>query len=62
MTGQIAQRASLITITLQPDRWIVQPPGYVMVGLEATSKPPHHELDGNITERSCGALHLTRVP
>jgi hypothetical protein len=62
MTGEIDVRGGSLAIALEPDRWIVQPPGYVMVGLEATSESPHRELHGSISERSCGELHLTRVP
>lgn len=43
-----------------PEAWLNQPPGYVMVGFGATSDRLHHELRGTIDNRACGALELTR--
>ena len=48
-------------LELQPDAWIVQPPGYVMVGLQATSDRERRSMTGRITNPSCGAVKVSRV-
>src|SRR5512140_500761 len=48
-------------VALQPARWIEQPPGYVMVGLEATSSREHDALVGRITDATCGEVALSRL-
>ncbi len=48
-------------LTLAPDRWIAQPPGYVMVGLGAAIDPAGRSMQGHVDHPSCGALALTRV-
>ena len=48
-------------VELQPDAWIVQPPGYVMVGLPATRDRERRSMTGRITNPSCGAVKVSRV-
>jgi hypothetical protein len=48
-------------IALVPDRWIAQPPGYVMVGLTALVDPPVRTLRGEIELEGCSVVDLARV-
>lgn len=48
-------------VTLVPDRWIAQPPGYVMVGLRASIDRAGRTMRGRIDEPSCTVLALERV-
>jgi hypothetical protein len=52
--------AGSFALELQPDAWIVQPPGYVMVGLQATSDRERRSMTGRITNPSCGAMKVSR--
>lgn len=48
-------------LTLRPDAWIDQPPGYIMVGLTATTDHDQRLLHGQIDDTACGELSLDRV-
>lgn len=48
-------------VTLLPDRWIAQPPGYVMVGLSATIEASVRAMQGRIDHPDCTVLSLSRV-
>jgi hypothetical protein len=48
-------------ITLVPDRWIMQPPGYVMVGLTGTIEASARSMRGRIENTSCTVFALDRV-
>jgi hypothetical protein len=50
-----------LDLALAPDRWIAQPPGYVMVGLVASIDPSAHVLRGRIDHPSCTGVELFRV-
>jgi hypothetical protein len=52
---------SATALRLVPDRWIVQPSGYMMVGFSAEIDRSARTMRGTIEEPSCGALELTRV-
>jgi hypothetical protein len=62
MTGTVRVDAhDILDIKLVPDHWILQPNGYVMVGLTATSDHEQKTLDGRIDNPSCGAVALRRM-
>jgi len=48
-------------VVLEPDHWIEQPPGYLMVGLEATTSAEHRVLRGRITDARCAEIELSRL-
>jgi hypothetical protein len=50
-----------LRIRLDPERWLAQPPGYVMVGLSGTIEPASGVLRGRIEHEACGAFELRRV-
>jgi hypothetical protein len=50
-----------LVVRLSPDHWTVQPPGYVMVGLAATSDREMKHMSGKIDNPQCGAVELSRV-
>lgn len=57
MTGRRDARS----LTLTPKAWIVQPPGYVMVGLVADLQGTDPDvLSGTVTNASCTTFRLTR--
>jgi hypothetical protein len=61
MRGKLAMvEAGSFALDLAPDAWIEQPPGYVMVGLSATSDRERRSLTGRITNASCGRVKVTR--
>ncbi|HTR51122.1 MAG TPA: hypothetical protein VMJ10_10485 [Kofleriaceae bacterium] len=49
-------------VTLRPDKWIEQPPGWIMVGVTATRNPKEHTLIGRMDHPSCGDISLKNVP
>ena len=60
--GQITMRdGGAFDLTLLPVRWIVQPAGYVMVGLTATSNRERTELNGRIAYEACDWVRVARV-
>jgi hypothetical protein len=50
-----------LDLALAPDRWIAQPPGYVMVGLSAIIDAGARVLRGRIENPSCTGVELFRV-
>ena len=49
-------------LEMQPDKWIVQPPGYSSVSLTAEIDSEHKTITGRIHNPSCGELEGKRVP
>lgn len=49
------------TLDLDPVEWVVQPPGYVMVGLTATADPDHRKMSGQMKNPNCGIVDLERL-
>jgi hypothetical protein len=50
-----------VDVALRPDRWITQPPDYVMVGLVVAIDAPGRAGRGRIDQPDCGAVELARV-
>jgi len=48
-------------LALAPDGWITESPGYLMVGLQATSDRERRSLSGRLTDPSCAVMALARV-
>jgi hypothetical protein len=48
-------------LSLVPDRWLAQPPGYEMVGLTASIDASARTMQGRIDHPSCTVLALQRV-
>ena len=61
MAGTFFQSAEGTQLTLVPDRWIAQPPGYLMVGLEARIDAPARAMSGRVEHPTCTVLSLIRV-
>ena len=62
MTGTVhADGLGILDVKLVPDHWTMQPKGYVMVGLTATSDRKQKKLDGRIDNPACGAVSLVRM-
>jgi hypothetical protein len=62
MRGKLTMvEAGSFALALEPDEWIVQPPGYVMVGLKAASDRERRSMTGRITNPSCGGMKVARV-
>lgn len=63
--GEYELRGSYDPATLVADldagQWIVQPPGYVTVGMRGRISPGAAEWSGTITNASCGAFRLQRT-
>ena len=53
--------AGSFALDLEPDEWIVQPPGYMMVGLKAASDRERRSMTGRITNPSCGGMKRARI-
>lgn len=49
------------TVHLVPERWLAQPPGYVMVGMTGTFDVARGVMQGSIDHPSCGPFQLRRV-
>lgn len=49
------------TVHLVPERWVAQPPGYVMVGMTGTFDVARGVMQGSIDHPSCGPFQLRRV-
>ena len=49
-----------LTIDVDPDEWVLQPPGYFMVGLAATADGSLREMHGTMKSPSCGRIDVTR--
>lgn len=60
MRGRLFPRGASLQLRLDPDAWIDQPPGYMMVGLDTTLDRTRRYLDGRITDERCGQLSLRR--
>src|SRR5262249_6980375 len=60
LRGTTTARSGVITVEVDGDSWIDQPPGYVMVGINASSDPARRNLSGRITNGSCGAIDVDR--
>ncbi len=58
MAGTVRDDGASLIYTLEPDAWIDEPPGYIMVGLRAASSDRVH-LHGRVNHASCGALEAT---
>ncbi len=54
-------QAGSFALALAPDGWITEPPGYLMVGLQATSDRERRSLIGRLTDPSCAFMKLARV-
>ena len=52
--------AGSFALDLEPDEWIVQPPGYMMVGLKAASDRERRSMTGR-TNPSCGGMKVARI-
>ena len=50
-----------LEVVLRPERWALQPKGYVMVGLTATTDREQHTLAGHIDYPGCTTLSVERV-
>lgn len=61
MRGRLFPHESALELRLDPDSWVDQPPGYMMVGLDAALDRTRRYLDGRITEDRCGSLTLRRA-
>ena len=61
MTGSFLEGRDGTSLMLSPDRWIAQPPGYVMVGLTASIDPSARSMTGRIANPGCTVLSLVRV-
>jgi len=61
MAGTFFQGVDGTQLTLVPDRWITQPPGYIMVGLAASIDPSARMMSGRVEHPSCTVLSLVRV-
>jgi hypothetical protein len=48
-------------IKLEPDHWLEQPPGYVMVGLEGLLSADGRSFSGRITYESCDTFEVRLV-
>lgn len=60
LRGTARERGETFEIELEPDKWISQPEGYMMVGLIAESDASRRELRGKITNDACTWFHVTR--
>lgn len=60
MRGRLFPRGSSLQLRLDPDAWIDQPAGYMMVGLDVTVDTTRRYLDGRITDERCGQVTLRR--
>jgi hypothetical protein len=45
----------------EPDQWLDQPPGYVMVPFTVVSDAKHRALRGKIETAGCGAIEVKRA-
>lgn len=62
LTGAFEDRGTHLEIRFVPDRWILQPGGYEMIGFEAaTTDPAQRRMRGTIDSSSCGQIELVRV-
>ena len=62
LTGAFEDRRTHLEARFVPDKWILQPPNYVMVGFEATTlDPTRRQLRGTIDDPACGRLEVVRV-
>lgn len=61
MVGSVREIGPKLQIRLAPERWIDQPEGYLMVGLEADSDAEQRRLTGRITYEGCGGVELRRL-
>ncbi len=61
MTGtvRLLSRGQL-RVKLAPDRWITQPEGWTMTGLDATSDLAQQTLEGRVDAPACGELSARR--
>jgi hypothetical protein len=54
-------REGTFEIVLDPDQWIAEPPGYIMVSMSATSSRRWQRLVGRINHPSCGEIDVRRA-
>ncbi len=60
MRGRLFPRERALQLRLDPDAWIDQPSGYMMVGLDLAVDSTRRYLDGRITDDRCGSVTLRR--
>jgi hypothetical protein len=61
LTGRYV--ATTRQVTLSPQRWVVQPPGYTMTGISGVLSRDGRTITGRLTgDAGCGAITLTRFP
>jgi hypothetical protein len=61
MIGTVRELGTKLQVRLAPDRWIDQPDGYMMVGINADSDPARRRLTGWITDEGCSGVEVRRV-
>jgi hypothetical protein len=62
LRGMLAADADgALRLHLEPDRWLVHPRRYYMVGLTATGGRDQGALTGSIDNAACGAIAVHRV-
>lgn len=61
MLGTVRESGAKLQVRLQPDKWINQPEGYMMVGINADSDRERHRLTGWITDEGCAGVELRRT-
>jgi hypothetical protein len=61
LTGRLVSTSR--QVTLIPQRWVVQPPGYTMTGIAGVLSRDGRTIAGRLTgDPACGAITLTRQP
>jgi hypothetical protein len=61
LTGTSREDRAKLAIELVPDAWILQPPGYTMVGLAGEIGSRRQRMRGRITHPSCTTFDVQRV-
>ena len=62
MNGIVRDAEGELLVSLAPDEWIVQPPGYAMVAFDAATEHDGRILRGPIDPSTgCGELEVSRV-
>jgi len=57
----VASDDGSLELELTPDKWIVQPPGYVSVSISAEIDSEHQTISGKLNNANCGELEGKRV-
>jgi hypothetical protein len=61
LTGSLfANARGVLELRLAPDKWLEQPPNYVMVGVFASSDPGQRTLTGKIDNPACDWIRVDR--